>query len=215
MTTPIGNRPKFDDAWKLSKLIYQLGVDHNVLQHIARTIGGRVWSNICKEFAPGRSKVCTLPSDAERGLEEFQSKWVNTCAVRMSYILNYCGVLVYEMPGTKIVTGGDRRKYFFRVRDVIKFLKERWGEPDIIVNNPPTHIETRNPDGTVTPGAFGGKLAGKKGVILFEVPEAWGDAEGHATLFNGAECYDDCYFNGDNHGHPHTGTTRANFWELP
>ncbi|WP_249744299.1 T6SS effector amidase Tae4 family protein [Serratia marcescens] len=44
-----------------------------------------------------------------------------------------------------------------------------WGKPDLRVKFPP-------------PG--GGELAGKKGIILFEIA-GWSDAGGHATLWNG------------------------------
>jgi hypothetical protein len=217
MTTSVVKRPRFDAVWKLGESIYRPKEGSTVLQHVAKTIGGRVWSNICKN-APS-DDVCATPTDAERQTERFEGKWSNTCAVRMSYILNQTGVRIPKVPGNLTVTGADRHNYFYRVKDVIAFLRQQWGEPDVLIKNPPAHIETRNPDGTVTKGAFGGKLAGKKGVILFVVPDAWGDAEGHATLFNGARCYDDCYFNGDNHsvGHPweHSGTTHAHFWELP
>jgi hypothetical protein len=57
----------------------------------------------------------------------------------------------------------------------------------------------------------GGELSGKKGVVLFEV-RGWDDAAGHATLWNGRQCYDHCYFNepGANYR-----TDRASFWVLP
>jgi hypothetical protein len=77
----------------------------------------------------------------------------------------------------------------------ISFLKQRWGKPEI-VSYPPSG---------------GGQLASKRGVILFEV-SGWSDANGHATLFNGSECYDHCYFNEPEATYR---TTRANFWSLP
>jgi hypothetical protein len=55
------------------------------------------------------------------------------------------------------------------------------------------------------------RCAGSARLVLFEV-SGWGDAAGHAPLFNGSACYDHCYFN-------ETGvtyrTTKANFWALP
>ncbi|MEB2533116.1 hypothetical protein SB394_01860 [Burkholderia sp. BCCIQ04A] len=46
----------------------------------------------------------------------------------MSYILNEAGVIVPFMSG-KTREGADRRHYFYRVRDVISFLKVIWGAP--------------------------------------------------------------------------------------
>lgn len=111
----------------------------------------------------------------------------------MSYILNQSGVTIPRIPG-QTVSGSDKRQYFFRVINLIKFLEQQWGKAEI-VKYPPSG---------------GGELAGKKGIILFEVT-GWSDAQGHATAFNGSTCYDHCYFNepGANYR-----TERANFWSL-
>ena len=37
------------------------------------------------------------------------------------------------------------------------------------------------------------KLLTHKGIIIFEV-EGWGDASGHATIWDGLRCSDKCYF---------------------
>jgi hypothetical protein len=60
------------------------------------------------------------------------------------------------------------------------------------------------------PPPGGGDLAGKNGVILFEV-SGWSDAAGHATLWNGTTCYDHCYFNEPGATYA---TDKANFWSL-
>jgi hypothetical protein len=112
----------------------------------------------------------------------------------MSYILNRAGVLIPHVPG-KTVSGADHRWYFHYVKDVIQFLTQRWGKPDLIAAYPPSG---------------GGELANKKGLVLFEVT-GWGDATGHATLWNGKQCYDHCYFNEPTAAYR---TTRANFWSL-
>ena len=116
--------------------------------------------------------------------------WKNTCAVRMSYMLNAAGVYIPYLKG-KTVSGADKRWYFHYVKDVITFLRQRWGEPDLVA---------AYPNGT--------ELVGKRGVILFEV-NGWNDAAGHASLWNGTQCYDHCYFNAP--GASYT-TNRANFW---
>lgn len=61
------------------------------------------------------------------------------------------------------------------------------------------------------PQSGGGALAGKQGVVLFEV-SGWGSARGHATLWNGSMCYDHCYFNEPGATYR---TDRAYFWRLP
>jgi hypothetical protein len=164
-------RPSFVAAWAASQRIYD---PVNPGAKVAKVIGGSVAKNV------------NNPNP--------QQQWSNTCAVRMSYILNHAGLIIPSRPG-QTVSGADKRQYFFRVRNVIAFLEERWGKAEI-VNYPPSG---------------GGTLSGKKGVILFEV-SGWSDAQGHATLFNGSMCYDHCYFNEPGATYR---TDRANFWSLP
>jgi hypothetical protein len=162
-------RPHFAAAWAAAMQIYGPA---NPAKKVAEVIGGKVALNI----APNGT-------------------WTNTCAVRISYILNQTGVMIPYV-SHKTVSGAKHCWYFHYVRDVIAFLKQRWGEPDLIVKYPP--------DG-------GGELAGEKGLVLFEV-SGWMDAAGHATLWNDALCYDHCYFNEPGARYH---TTRANFWRLP
>lgn len=122
-------------------------------------------------------------------------EWKNTCAVRMSYILGRSGVQIPHVAG-KTVSGADKRWYFFRVKHLIEFLSLQWGKPDLAAPYPP---------------AGGGALAGKRGIVLFEV-SGWRDATVHATLWNGRICYDHCYFNEQGAAYR---TDRANFWSLP
>jgi len=165
------SRPSFSAAWAVSRRIYAAS-DPNA--RVAEVIGGAVAVNI--------------NSPAPYG-------WTNTCAVRMSYILNQTGVVI-PPAGGKTVTGSDKKNYFYRVSEVIGFLTHRWGEPDLMLPYPPSG---------------GGVFVGKKGLILFEV-SGWRTARGHATLWDGGQCYDHCYFNEPGSSYR---TDRANFWSLP
>lgn len=147
---------------------------NNSAKKVADTIGGNVAIN------------ANNPNPKQR--------WDNTCAVRMSYIFNQSGFPIPRIPG-QTVTGGDHKQYFYRVRDLIAYLRRQWGEPEVV---------TYPPSG-------GGPLATKKGIILFEV-QGWQDAEGHATIWNGSGCYDHCYFNEPGATYR---TEQANFWSLP
>lgn len=164
-------RPYFTFAWAAAQQIYD-AADSGA--KVAKVIGGYVAKNI------------NNPDPKQR--------WSNTCAVRVSYILNSSGLMIPSIPG-QTVSGADNRQHFFRVRDLVAFLRQQWGMPEIM-KYPPS-------------GA--GSLAGKKGLILFEVT-GWSDAQGHATLFNGSTCYDQCYFNEPEATYR---TDRANFWSLP
>jgi len=164
-------RPSFSTAWAASQRIYD---PTDSAAKVAQVIGGNVAANI--------------------NSRDPKLRWNNTCAVRMSYILNQSGLTVPSIPG-QTVSGADKRQYFHRIGNLIAFLKQRWG-PAEVVKYPPSG---------------GGTLAGKRGVILFEV-SGWSDARGHATLFNGSACYDHCYFNEPEAKYY---TDRANFWSLP
>lgn len=164
------SRPSFATAWAASQRIYDPA---NSGGKVADVIGGNVAVNVNNP--------------------DQRMRWVNTCAVRLSYILNYSGLLVPRIPG-QTVSGADKRWYFFRVRNLISFLEQQWGKAEI-VKYPPSG---------------GGALQGKKGLILFEV-SGWSDAQGHATLFNGSICYDHCYFNEPGVKYR---TDRAYFWSL-
>lgn len=165
------SRPTFDTAWAASQRIYSPSAQS---AKVATLIGGAVAKNINLTPPVG---------------------WTNTCAVRMSYILNYSGIPVPRITG-KTISGGDKKWYFFRVRDLIYFLTQRWGKPDLVLPYPISRGE---------------QVAARQGIILFEV-SGWRDANGHASLWNGSQCYDHCYFNepGANYR-----TTSASFWTLP
>ncbi|MCL2076592.1 MAG: type VI secretion system amidase effector protein Tae4 [Betaproteobacteria bacterium] len=160
-------KPFFAAAWAASQRIYS---PTDSAEKVAQVVGGTVEINI------------RLP----------KNPWTNTCAVRMSYILNQTGTYIPATRG-KTVTGKDKKNYFFRVRNLIDFLRQQWGSPEVIKYPPPD------------------ALAGRKGVILFEV-SGWSDAGGHATLYDGYSCYDHCYFNEREAAYR---TTKAHFWELP
>lgn len=164
-------RPTFNAAWAASQRIHS---PVNQGLKVANMIGGAVAKNINLTPPVG---------------------WTNTCAVRMSYILNHSGMPIPKIAG-KTVSGGDKKFYFFRVRDLVSFLTQRWGRADLVLPFPVVQDE---------------KMADKRGVILFEV-SGWQDASGHASLWNGSQCYDHCYFNQPNANYR---TNKANLWSLP
>jgi len=163
-------RPSFNAAWAAAQRIYSIA---DPAAKVAKVIGGLVATNV------------NNPDPRRR--------WRNTCAVRMSYILNHSGVTIPAIP-KQTVSGADGRQHFYRVENLITFLRGIWGNPEV-VKYPPSG---------------GGALAGKKGLILFEI-SGWDNAKGHATLFNGSTCYDSCYFNEPLVNYR---TDRANFWSL-
>jgi len=81
-------RPNFTAAWAASQRIYD---STNPGAKVATVIGGYVEKNI------------NNPDPKQR--------WTNTCAVRMSYILNQAGLIIPKISG-QTVSGADRRQYF-------------------------------------------------------------------------------------------------------
>jgi len=158
-------RPAFLTAWLAAQRVYNPG---DPADRVAQLAGGDVARFI-------RGKV-----------------WINTCAVRMSYILNSSGVQIPPLQG-KTEQGSAGLNYFYRVRDIISFLQSQWGPSETI------------------PYPLAQTLVSRKGIILFTV-QGWSNASGHATLFDGSTCYDHCYFYEPEAAYR---TSRANFWALP
>lgn len=123
---------------------------------VGKKIGGKVGANI------------------ELGEKDPNLGFTNACAIRMSYSLNYSGSPIVR-GAWSTVTGGDRKSYIYRVKDLLTYLRQKFGSADKTVKNPkPTDF------------------AGLKGILVFEVD--WNDASGHATLWDGSVCSDHCYF---------------------
>lgn len=108
-------------------------------------------------------------------LTKAEGKFENACAIRISYVLNNTGNKIPPIAG-QTVSGKNGNWYIFRVKTLIQYLKKTFGEPDHIINNPTAS-----------------KIAKYKGIVVFEVNQ-WIDASGHATVWNGANCSDRCYF---------------------
>lgn len=105
------------------------------------------------------------------------NNFANSCAIRISRSLNYSGFPIAYIPPNLTVSGNDKKWYIYRVKELIRYLKMQFGEPDFVVENKPYEKE----------------LKSKKGIIIFDV-DVWDDASGHATLWDGKICSDRCYF---------------------
>jgi hypothetical protein len=128
--------------------------------------------------------------------QENPQGYANACALRLSRAFNYsCMPIARSTAGYK-VKGADDKQYLLRVRDMIGFVKSNFGEPEKSVA----------PAGKDVASDFNGL----KGILIFSVT-GWGDATGHVTLWNGADCGDSCYFV---HDQPRVSTTLIQFWEL-
>jgi len=102
----------------------------------------------------------------------------NACPIRMSYVLNKCGIIIPRGKGYAVVSGKDKKQYMYRVNDMITYLEEIFGKPDFTKKSPQKS-----------------DFNGKKGIIVFS-GSGWSNARGHVTLWDGNICSDACHFMG-------------------
>jgi hypothetical protein len=128
-----------------------------------------------------------------------EGRWTNACAIRMSYVLNKTGFPVRR--GNYLTSSGaDGMWYIPRVNDIMTHLRNVFGAPDIVAGHTG---QSPAPD----------DFKGMKGILVV-TGDGWGDADGHATLWNGSMCSDSCHLAGD----PSNGTFiphKAELWILP
>lgn len=99
----------------------------------------------------------------------------NTCAMRISKALNANpGHLIPKKEGLLTVRGVDGKRYAVRVKELRKYLKERYAMPYRTLEATTLGVIDNTP------------IRGLKGIIAFEVT-GWGDASGHFTLWDGEQ----------------------------
>jgi hypothetical protein len=127
--------------------------------------------------------------DLEQKCRNGDPEYQNACATRMSYALNKGGYKI-KLP-RKFQDYHTGEPYVTAILDMITFLRENFGGSDVQFNGDAY--------------AFKKSIAGKKGIILFEIK--WDDANGHVTLWDGTSCVDGSYHFSDN-------PANILFWEL-
>ncbi len=137
------------------------------LQKIGNKIGGAVERNFDLGVQNIRNSPGSFPTNP--------TGFTNGCATRMSYCLNYSGLPVSRIEG-QTVTGADHKNYIFRVKQMVSFLSDQLGAPDISKG-----LEAMRND-----------FISRKGIIAFGVP--FSDASGHVTLWDGQRAADEDYF---------------------
>lgn len=145
-------KPSFIQAWSQFKKVNVSVAD------VGKLIGGNVGINI------------------DLGARDPRQGFTNVCAIRMSYVINYSGVIIGRGVW-KTVSGADKKWYIYRVKDLLIYLSDKFGKPDLTVSNPDVS-----------------DFHGMKGILVFSVT-GWSDASGHVTLWSGSACSDNCYFN--------------------
>ncbi|MEI7870432.1 MAG: type VI secretion system amidase effector protein Tae4 [Candidatus Methylumidiphilus sp.] len=100
--------------------------------------------------------------------------WItNTCAIRMSRALNYSGIVLPKSAvGMNTISGSDKKRYAYRVRELRKWL-------NVTLDTPVFDITKKA--GTVFDKST---IAVFKGIIAFDI--AFSDATGHLDLWDGS-----------------------------
>lgn len=143
--------------------------------HAAKSAFREVFDDIGKTVSAVGTKIGGKVDYNINEVPVGQGRFENACAIRMSYVLNKTGHKIPHISG-KTVSGKEGKWYLFRVRDLLLYLKNVFGDPDHTLNKPTALDFSRY-----------------KGILVFEV-DAWTDATGHATIWDGTNCSDKCYF---------------------
>lgn len=152
------------------------------------------WSDMYKyypgENIPSASFYPMVSKDYVRAAASQPDTWSNTCATRMSYALNYSGIRLPVAPNHGSLIGDDKFNYWIRVKDLKKFLKDRFKGADESFSPKKLTASDCTQEGVnaraieVNDGIIK-KITGKHGIIVFDV-EGWSDASGHFTLWDGS-----------------------------
>ncbi|OQR28458.1 hypothetical protein BWR15_27880 [Pseudomonas sp. T] len=141
--------------------------------------------------------------------QENDKAWENTCAIRMSYALNRSGIKLPSETSPKggTLKGDDGRYYWIRVRDLKKYLRDRFRDGDVEYElSPITHRSEMPKRAEQARENIIRKIQGRHGIIVFDV-KGWDGATGHFTLWNGS----DLVYVGDGYHNDDT-TTAYYFW---
>lgn len=106
---------------------------------------------------------------------EGKGRFENACAIRLSYVLNKTGHKIPYLAG-QTVSGRQGDWYIYKVKTMINYLRKVFGEPDYKFSSPTSIMFSKH-----------------RGILVFEV-DSWSDATGHATIWDGVNCSDKCYF---------------------
>jgi hypothetical protein len=121
-----------------------------------------------------------------------QNKKMNTCAVRLSRALNYSGVTIPNVSGTKL--GDDGKYYFTFASDMNKWMKKTFGTNPVEPPGPLNLNHYRYTKAQIL--ANPQILAGKKGIFsMVSSNPDW--SSGHCDLlFDDVTCLNNCHFEG-------------------
>lgn len=186
-------RPQFADVWAS----YPKQAAKDVYGLIAGEVGGLYQEPAKKKARQGSEEPPEPPKPFD-----------DACALRLSRALNYAGVHIAHAGAGRQASGADGKRYLVTFEDMAALIRRNWGAPEKSVKAGGADVR--------------GQFAGKKGVMVFQV-SGWQSAQGHITLWDGAQCADRAYFEhepleipegAESSPYPEVKTTEVLLWEL-
>lgn len=185
------------------------------------------------ELAQAQKRYEKVGGQALNEFNRDSKSYINTCAFRISYAFNYGGMpLEYnkvKLTGGTKLTGQDNYKYYTGVSSIKGLLLENWKrlKPYSQINNRDFYkvfydhrvesystlsdlrIKEIRQDNREFLGIM--QKLNKKGIVTMDI-DAWSDAGGHTTLWNGSKFLDDTNYLNDER--PLVFVRELCFWEL-
>ena len=118
------------------------------------------------------------------------------CALKVSRALNYCGILIPNVPGT--LKGADNKYYFVNAKALNAWMKESFGVNDINSTKYPynsNHINYNSSNGGLNGQNYTQLLSNIKGIYtMMPVNPATFGASGHCDMIQENWCPFGCFF---------------------
>jgi hypothetical protein len=137
------------------------------------------WDKLKANFPALSAAACARIIGGKVKYNHDKRVFTNFCCIRVSRALNLSGdpVKYFRDIGADgktmkpaVSSGKDKRWHIFRVRSLRKYMEKTYGKGEPV---PLSSYKTH--------------LAGRKGIILYEVP-GWDDASGHADCWEESRC---------------------------
>ena len=191
-------RPKWEDVSKAYKEINEIGKAeyYNTLEKAKQEGLSDNMARHRAELAQAQKRYEKVGGQALREFNRDSESYINTCAFKLSYALNYGGMPLNKYISRQQITSrpiafqnalilGDKanNNYFMRVKEIRQFLqlKSVWGNADEPYN--PKIMKTKQENIDFYNNEF--SKFDKSGVVAMII-SGWSDAGGHITLWDGA-----------------------------
>lgn len=191
-------RPKWEDVSKAYNEINEIGKAeyYNTLKKAKQEGLSDNMARHRAELAQAQKRYEKVGGQALREFNRDSESYINTCAFKLSYALNYGGMPLNKYISRQQITSrpiafqnalilGDKanNNYFMRVKEIRQFLqlKSVWGNADEPYN--PKIMKTKQENIDFYNNEF--SKFDKSGVVAMII-SGWSDAGGHITLWDGA-----------------------------